>query len=232
MRHILYRMRFVPDELYLTILYFVEMRQVLDLEKPSSFNEKMQWLKLHDRNPLYTVLVDKYEVKEWVADRIGREHVLKTYRTWESVSDMSLEGLPEKFVLKTNHDSGGVAICSDRSSFDLPKSKELLKKSLNNNYFYNGREWPYKGVKPLIFAEEYLEPNEGSFGFADYKLFRFSNGRLITLVCEDRIKGLGMSKTFFDEEWHVLKLSEGGILQTPIILRHSIFGRCANLPTA
>lgn len=181
----------------------------LDLDSPSTFNEKLQWLKLHDRNPLYTTLVDKYAVKQWVADRIGPEYVTETYAKWDRVEDVDTADLPDKFVLKTNHDCGGIAICRDRSSFDLDAAKRKLAKHMRRNYFYGGREWPYKDVKPCVFAEEYLASGE-SGDLADYKLFRFTDGRLITLVCEDRLLGAGMKKTFFDEEWRILPCSEGG----------------------
>lgn len=181
----------------------------MNLENPQTFNEKLQWLKLHDRNPLYTTLVDKYRVKEWVAKRIGEQCVTPTYAAWGRVEDIDISGLPERFVLKTNHDSGGIVICRNRSDFNLDAAKAKLAASLRRNFFYYAREWPYKNVKPLIFAEEYVDPVEGG-DLVDYKVFRFSNGRLLTLVCEDRLLGAGMKQTFFDEDWRVLPVSEGG----------------------
>lgn len=199
----------LPDETALRLLYRTNLGRKLDLNDPKTFNEKLQWLKLHDRNPIYTTLVDKYRVKQWVADRIGEQYVTPTYAAWERVEDIDISELPERFVLKTNHDSGSVAICRDRKTFDLEAARKMLAKSLRRNFYWSNREWPYKDVEPLVFAEEYLDPNEGD-DLADYKLFRFSGGRLLTLVCEDRLSDAGMSKTFFDEEWRALPVSEGG----------------------
>ena len=109
----------VPDELHLKAMFRATIGKRLDLDNPVTFNEKLQWLKIHDRNPLYTTLVDKYRVKQWVADRIGTAHVTETYAMWERAEDIDISALPERFVLKTNHDSGGVAICRDRATFDF-----------------------------------------------------------------------------------------------------------------
>lgn len=220
--------RSIPDDLYLKLMFKVQMGRDLDLEDPKTFNEKLQWLKIHNRNPLYTVLVDKYRVKRWVADRIGEQYVTPTYAVWERAEDIDISGLPERFVLKTNHDSGGVAICHDRSTFDLEAARKKLGDSLRRNYFWQCREWPYKDVKPLVFAEEYLDPNEGE-DLADYKLFRFSDGRIITLVCEDRLLGAGMKKTSFDDEWRALPVSEGGHPTDPSAVRPEHFGRMREL---
>ena len=204
----------LPDEIAIKLMYRSCFHKAIDLRNPCTFNEKLQWLKLHDRNPLYTTLVDKCAVKEWVAERIGPEYVTKTYARWDRAEDIDISSLPERFVLKTNHDSGGIAICRDRETFDLDKAKRKLKKHLRTNYFWYGREWPYKNVKPCVFAEEYLEPN-ASGDLPDYKLFRFSNGRIVTLLMTDRFTEAGLTETFFDEEWSPLDLAEGGYPRKP-----------------
>ena len=198
----------IPDKPHLKAMYRGTVGKRLDLDNPVTFNEKLQWLKIHDRNPLYTTLVDKYRVKQWVADRIGAEHVTKTYAMWEHAEDIDISELPERFVLKTNHDCGGVAICRDRSTFDLSAAKKKLAKHLKVNYFWRTREWPYKDVEPCVFAEEYLDP-AGDGDLYDYKLFRFSDGRLVTLAMTDRFTDGTLSKTFFDDEWHALLIAEG-----------------------
>lgn len=168
--------KFVPDGLHLRIMYRALMGEELDLDDPKTFNEKLQWLKLHDRNPLYTTLVDKYRVKQWVAERIGGQYVTPTYAVWERAEDIDISGLPERFVLKTNHDCGGIAICRDRATFDLDAAKEKLAKHLKRNYYWGCREWPYKDVRPLVFAEEYLDPSMGAdpaAGITDYKFYCF-----------------------------------------------------------
>ena len=199
----------MPDEVYLKKIFRAKLGYDLNLKNPQTFNEKLQWLKLHDRNPLYTKLVDKCEVKHWVADQIGPEYVLATYAQWDSAEDIDISDLPNRFVLKTNHDSGGVVVCKDKTAFDLDSAKKKLGNHLKQNYFWGGREWPYKDIKPCVFAEEYIEPNsEGDV--PDYKLFRFSNGRIITLHMTDRFTSLGLTETFFDEEWRPLSLTEDG----------------------
>ena len=169
----------VPDEPHLKAMYRGTMGRKLNLANPLTFNEKLQWLKIHDRNPLYTTLVDKYRVKQWVADRIGSEHVTRTYAMWERSEYIDISGLPDRFVLKTNHDCGGVVICRNRAAFDLGAAKEKLAEHLKTNYFWRTREWPYKDVRPCVFAEEYLELDGGSGfdasrGMVDYKFYCFS----------------------------------------------------------
>lgn len=207
--------KWVPDKIHLQLMYRASLKKKLNLNNPKTFNEKLQWLKLHDRNPLYTKLVDKHLVKQWVAERIGSEYVTPTYAKWDKVDDIDIEELPERFVLKTNHDCGGVVICDDRMHFDIEQAKELLKKHLSRNYYWGSREWPYKNVNPVVFAEEYIEPDDSDL--YDYKLFRFNNGRTITLVCTDRFSRAGLSKTFFDEEWNVLEMTEGDHSSNPDI---------------
>lgn len=196
--------RAIPDEPYLKLMYKVQTGCDLDLDSPQTFNEKLNWLKLHDRNPLYTTLVDKYRVKQWVADRIGEQYVVPTLAFWESADEIDISGLPDRFVLKTNHDSGGVAICRDKKSFDLEAARAKLDKSLRRNYFWQCREWPYKDVKPLVFAEEYLDPTEEGCNLADYKLFRFSDVSEIVAAEPNDYKFL-----CFDGEPRLIEVHQG-----------------------
>lgn len=200
----------MPDAAHLRIMYRILVGNWPDLDHPRTFNEKLQWLKLHDRKPLYGRLVDKYAVKQWVADRIGLDYVTKTYARWDSVEDIDISELPEKFVLKTNHDCGGIAICRDRASFDLEKARTKLAKHLKTNYFWGGREWPYKDVKPCIFAEEYLESNaprrlsDGSeVDLIDYKFMCFDGEPRCAFTCVGRAKG-DLRVDFFDADWRHL----------------------------
>lgn len=178
----------------------------LDLDNPTTFNEKLQWLKLHDRNPLYTTLVDKYAVKVWVAERIGAQYVTETYARWERAEDIDVSGLPERFVLKTNHDCGGVAICRDRATFDLEAARRKLKGHLRRNYYWGGREWPYKNVKPCVFAEEYLEP-EASGDLPDYKVMCFAGEPRLVQVHRGRFAK--HTQDFYTVEWDRLDFSQG-----------------------
>ena len=162
--------RFVPDELHIRLMYRALLGKSIDLSNPTTFNEKLNWLKLHDRNPLYNTLVDKLAVKPWVAEKIGPEYVTKTYAYWDSAEEINIDGLPNQFVLKTNHDSGGISICRDKSSYDLNAARKLMSKHLKHNYFWWTREWPYKDVVPVVMAEEYLEDIDSDAGLDDYKV--------------------------------------------------------------
>lgn len=148
--------RWMSDKYFIKVFWKRMMSYPLDLKHPKTFNEKLQWMKLYDRNPLYTNLVDKLKVKAWVADKIGSEHVIPTLAVYNSVDDIRLEELPDQFVLKCNHDSGGVVLCRDKSEFDLDAAKEKLKKSLDRNFYWDYREWAYKDVERKIFAEKYM----------------------------------------------------------------------------
>lgn len=191
----------MDDEKYLKLSYKGYIGRDLDLDNPKGFNEKLQWLKLHDHNPLYTTLVDKYRVKDWVADRIGSQYVTETYDAWRRAEDVDISGLPERFVLKTNHDSGGVAICRDRAKFDLDAAKRKLAKHLKSNYYWGCREWPYKNVEPLIFAEEYLDPDPTVNDLVDYKVMCFGGKARCVFTCTGRDAD-DLRVDFYDLDWN------------------------------
>lgn len=162
----------IPDNIYLKYKYRKIMGKPLNLKNPQTFNEKLQWLKLYDRKPIYTIMVDKYEAKQYVADIIGEEYIIPTLGVWDHFDDIDFEVLPEQFVLKCTHDSGGVVICKNKNELDKTTTKGKIEKCLKTNFYWNGREWPYKNVKPRIIAEKYMEdPNVGEL--RDYKFFCF-----------------------------------------------------------
>lgn len=150
------RLQHWHDERYLRLLYRIRMGKRLDLVHPKTFTAKLQWLKLNDRRSSYTEMVDKFEAKKWVTDRIGKAHVVPNLGVWHSFEEIDFEALPEHFVLKCTHDSGGLVICKDPSTFNLHAAREKIEGSLSRNYFYLGREWPYRDVKPRVLAEVYL----------------------------------------------------------------------------
>lgn len=198
----------MTDKFYLSVLWKMVMGYKLDWKHPKTFNEKLQWLKLNDRNPLYTTLVDKYRVKQWVADKIGEQYVIPTLAVYNSVDEIDLDKLPNQFVLKCNHDSGSVVICRDKSSFDFEAAKQKLGEALKKNFYWEAREWPYKNVKRCIFAEQYLEENEGG-GLVDYKFFCFHGDPDCVMVCVDRhIKQPKFY--FFDKNWNLRRLNIRG----------------------
>lgn len=151
----------MSDRFYLSILWKMIMGYDLDWKNPKTYNEKLQWLKLYDHNPLYTTLVDKYQVKQWVSNKIGNQYVIPTLAKYNSVDEIRLDTLPPQFVLKCNHDSGSVIICKDKSSFDVLSAKNKLSNGLQHNFYWYAREWPYKNVKRCLFAEQYLDDSIG-----------------------------------------------------------------------
>ena len=163
----------MSDKTYLKLLYRERMGKKLNLNNPQTFNEKLNWLKLNDRKAIYTIMVDKYEAKKYVADLIGEEYIIPTIGKWDKFDEIDFDKLPEQFVLKCTHDSGGLSICKSKESFNKEEAKNKINKSLKKNYYYASREWPYKNVKPRIIAEPYLENQKGK-GLIDYKFFCFN----------------------------------------------------------
>ena len=166
-------LNWMPDKAYLKMAFRANTGKKLNLKDPKTFNEKLQWLKLYNRKPEYTTMVDKYEAKKYVAEKLGEEYIIPTLGVWDRFDDIDFDALPDQFVLKCTHDSGGLVICRDKSKLDKEKAKEKIETSLKNNYYWNGREWPYKNVKPRILAEQYMEDESGN-GLRDYKFFTFN----------------------------------------------------------
>ena len=177
--NILYRLPFIShrmsDEQYLKFIYRFAVGHKLDIDNPKSFNEKLQWLKIHDKNPLYTTMVDKYEVKEYVADKIGSEYIIPTLGVWNSFDEIDFDSLPEQFVLKCTHDSGGLVICRNKQELDKEQARKKINKCLKQNFYWVGREWAYKNVQPRIIAEQYME-DKSNASMIDYKFYCF-NGK-------------------------------------------------------
>lgn len=172
--------KWLPDSFYLSLLYRLKMKHSLNLKHPQTFSEKIQWLKLNNRRPEYTALVDKFEVKQYVADRIGEQYIIPTLKLWKNVDDIKLASLPDQFVLKTTHGGGGcgVVICRDKANFDLALAKTKLNKSLSSDIYSIFREWPYKNVNRRIIAEQLLMSSSGSNDLPnDFKFFCF-NGKV------------------------------------------------------
>ena len=189
----------LPDKTYLKIQYKVRCHQNLNLENPKTFNEKLQWLKLNNRNTEYTKMVDKYQVKEFIANKIGNEYVIPTIGVWNSFNEINFSDLPDQFVLKTTHDSGSIVVCKDKKHFDTKSAKEKLEKSLRRDYYRLAREWPYKGVSPKIIAEQYMEDNSG--GLTDYKVYSFNGKCEYVMTCTDRDKG-DTKFIYYDRFWN------------------------------
>lgn len=202
------------DATYLRLYYFFCMKKPLHLKHPKTFNEKLQWLKLYDRNPLYAKLVDKYEVKKYVAERIGAEYVIPTLGMWNNPSQIGFDQLPEQFVLKTTFGGGtcGVAICKDKNSTNKENLVKKIAAAMSQDIYRENREWPYKNVPKRIIAEEYMsdssEENRG--GLTDYKFFCFNGKADCVMVSIDR--HIGDTKFyFFDRKWTLKRLNYRGL---------------------
>lgn len=173
----------MPDKCYLKYMYKALVGRKLNLKNPKTYNEKLQWLKLYNRNPEYCQIVDKYEVKNIIAEKIGPQYIIPTLGIWDKFEDIDFSNLPNRFVLKCTHDSGSVVICRDKSTFDYEKAKKKLKKKLKSNLYWHAREWPYKNVKPRIIAEQYMEDGK-SEELKDYKFFCFNGEPKFLYVSE------------------------------------------------
>lgn len=197
--------KLMSDKFFIKVLWKQSIGTKLNLDNPTTFNEKLQWLKLNNRDALLINLVDKNTAKRWVADRIGNEHVIPTLGVYDSVDEINLDALPEQFVLKCNHDCGSVLVCRNKSDFDIESAKKKLNDSLRKNYYWDSREWPYKKIKRCVIAEEFLADANAS-ELCDYKVHCFNGVPKLVLVCKDRHSETGLTEDFFTEEWEHLAL--------------------------
>ena len=197
-------LNWMPDKWYVFIYSSLSLGYRVNLKKPRTFNEKLQWLKLYDRKPEYSRMVDKYAARELVAEKIGREYLIPLVGgPWNSEEEIDFDALPERFVLKTTHDSGGVIICRNKAEFDVEAAKAKLKKRLKRKYYYGKREWPYKDVPPRIIAEEFLEDKPGA-DILDYKFFCFNGVPKIMYITREMSDDLQID--FFDMDGKHLEL--------------------------
>ena len=194
------------DEKYLGILFRYLMGKKCDFDNPKTYNEKLQWLKIYDRNPLYTQLVDKYEVRRFVSERIGEEYLIPCLGVWNRFDEIDFDKLPYQFVLKCTHDSGGLVICKDKAKLDKVAARKKIEHCLKRNYFPNHREWPYKNVQPRIIAEEYTV-DESGFELKDYKIFCFDGEPKALFIATDR--DVDTKFDFFNIEFEHLPFTNG-----------------------
>lgn len=230
----------LTDEEYIRLQYESKFHRKLDLDNPKTFNEKVQWLKLFDRRKIYTILVDKYLVKQFVSNVIGKDCVIPTIGVWDRANDIDFDKLPENFVLKCTHNSGkGLFICENKKYIKIDKIKKILNSCLAENYYYHGREWPYKNVKPRIIAEKYMVDESGK-ELKDYKVFTFSGKAYCIQVDYDRF--VDHHRNFYDLDWNYLpfttlyptnpnrKINKPSCLKKLIILSEKLADSCGNPP--
>lgn len=193
---------FLSDRRHIKLIAYVTNLDI-NLDNPKTYNDKLQWLKLHDRKPEYTTMVDKYAAKDYIASKIGSEHIIPTLGVWKKFKDIDFDSLPNQFVLKSTHDCGGLVICKDKSKLDKREAKEKIERCLKRNYFWNGREWPYKNVKPRIIAEKYMKDDKTDW-LVDYKFFCF-NGEPKFMYCS-MDKADDPRTDFFDMDYNRLDM--------------------------
>lgn len=202
-------LRFLPDKTYIRLYHLLRVGRKLNIEEPRTLNEKLQWLKFNYRFPLQSIVSDKLLVREYVASKIGSEYLIPLIGKWEKTDDINFDELPNQFVLKCNHDSGGLVVCDDKSKLDVNKAKKKIERSLKSNYFYVGREYQYKNIKPMIICEKFIS-DHGRVPM-DYKIYCFNGQPDVILVCRDRFSKNSHRATylFFDKEWNFLPLDKG-----------------------
>lgn len=201
MWHSKYVQMWVPSKIYIKIQYRNYTGKRLDLRNPQTFNEKLQWLKLYDRNPLYTNLVDKYKVREFISQTIGEEYLIPLLGVWDKFDEIDFGELPNKFVLKPNHTSGDVFICKDKTKVNFDELRTKVNAWLEREYYWEHREWPYKNIKPRIFAEKYMV-DESGVELKDYKFFCFNGEPKALYVATDR--GIDTRFNFYDMQFNQL----------------------------
>ena len=196
--------RLLSDEKFVKIMYKKFFNKELNLDEPKTFNEKLQWLKLNDRKDIYTTMVDKYDVKEYVANIIGKEYIIPTLGIYDKFGDIDFNVLPKRFVIKCTHDSGSVIVVKDKNNLNIKEIRKKINKSLRKNFYYRYREWPYKNIKPRIIIEKYME-DESKKELKDYKIFCFNGNPELIMVDTDRF--LEHKRNVYDIDWNKIKLN-------------------------
>ena len=167
----------MPDDIYLKRVFKSSTGRTLDLENPKTYNEKLQWLKINERRPEFTMMVDKYKVRNYIKQVLGEEYLIPLLGVWDEPDAIDFNSLPDQFVLKCNHNSGrGMCICTNKKELDVRSVKKNLEKGLKEEYYYVGREWPYKDVPKKIIAEKYMI-DPVTKDLRDYKFYCF-NGKV------------------------------------------------------
>ncbi len=200
----------LSDKMLLKLIFRARMGKRLNINNPKTFNEKLQWLKLHDRKPEYSKLVDKYEVRNYISEKAGEQYLVPLYGVWNSFDEIDFSELPDQFVLKCNHDSGGVCICPDKDKFDFKNAKKTLTSAMASDFFNAAREYPYKNLPRRIIAEKYLEEpslTDDNKGLIDYRVYCFNGEPKLIYTYQNKKSENGdkpgiASCDIFDTEWN------------------------------
>ena len=228
------------SELFLKVYYWMRTGRRLNLDNPLSFQEKTQWMKLHYTDPLYTQMVDKYQVRQIVSDKIGEKYLIPLLGVYDSFDEIDFSILPNQFVIKATHDSNSIIRCLDKSKLNIRTTRRRINKRLRKNYFYEGREYPYKNVHPRIIIERLISIGN-DFSLPDFKFFCFNGKPELLFVATDRFKKDGPYFTFFDLDWNELPLKAKGhpgikphtVLQRPYLfeeMKRIVEALCFDIP--
>lgn len=215
------------DEQYIKRIFKFGCGYSPNLKNPQTFNEKLAWLKLHHHKPILTTMADKYDVKKYVAGIIGEEFIVPNYGVWNHFDEIDFESLPKQFVLKATHDSGGATVCRDKSTFDLKKAKYRLDEQVRKNFFWAGREWPYKNIKPRIIADKFLDDHTGN-ELTDYKFWCF-NGMPKYIYMT--IKASEIFENFYDMDFKPVPIDHGSKRHFPEFEKPQDFEKMKELAT-
>lgn len=197
--------RLLPNTLFLSLKYRMSNGKKCNLKEPHTYNEKLQWQKMNDHNPLYPRIVDKHEVRSHVSSLIGESYLVPLVGVYDDPSAITLDTLPEKFVIKPTHTSGDVLFCYDKNIFDWENAHKVMSQWMNSNYYWYDREWPYKEIKPRIIIEHLIKTEDGNPP-KDYKIFCFAGEPKMAFVASDRPDDTKFD--FFDIAWNRLNLKQ------------------------
>ena len=200
---------FLPDKVYIQLYYRLRTGRKLNMKNPTTFNEKIQWMKFNYRFPLQSVVSDKLLVRDYVKEKIGKEYLIPLLGKWKKFDEIDFDMIPDQFVLKCNHDSGGLVVCRDKSALDYKKAKNKIEKSLKSNFYTIGREYQYRNIKPMILCEKFISEN-GKVPM-DYKIYCFNGKPDVMLVCRNRFSNDSHKAEylFYDQNWKFLPWLKG-----------------------
>jgi hypothetical protein len=212
--YMIFMMHVLPDKMFIKCKYRLLHKKRLRLKHPKLFTEKLQWIKLYDRKPIYHKMVDKIEMKKFVSDLIGPDYVIPTLGIWNHPEEIDLESLPKKFILKNTFDSGTYSICTDKENFDLAAAKQRLLKTWKYDYSIYSREWPYRGLEKRTFAEPLIDDGKGDY-LTDYKIYTFNGEPKLMYITSNRGSKDGLCIDFYDEKGQHVEISQRGYNNNP-----------------
>lgn len=212
-------LEYLPDKPFLSLLFKRRLGYAMDWKNPQSFNQKLQWMKLYDENPLYSTYADKVEVRNFVVATIGEQYLIPCLGVYDKAEDINYDLLPDRFVLKCNHGAKYNVICKDKSKLDILATNTAINKWLKDKFWRQKREYHYRAIKPRILCEQYMEDAETS-GLNDYKVFMIAGEPYMIQVDLDRFGE--HQRNIYDADWHLLDVEisfpKGPDVPRPVVL--------------